>query len=135
MDRVTGDALRLRAAVIDGDLATAEEVLLSHPGLVDAADEPDPAGRPSDARGVRPLHLAVANDEPEMVRLLLACGADPYLRNADGRTPLRNRAGVDPREAARAQVGQDVETYFPRRALGRKQLERTIELLGTAADT
>ena len=38
-------------------------------------------------------------------------------------------------DAARAQVGQDVETYFPRRALGRKQLGRTIELLGTGADT
>ena len=35
-----------------------------------------------------PLHVAVANDKPVMVKLLLAFNADPTILNADGKTPL-----------------------------------------------
>ena len=95
VDGITSDAERLRAAVIGGDVATAKDVLRRHPRLVDAADEPDTGNRPSDARGMRPLHLAVANDQPEMVGLLLAHGADADLRNADGRLPLHDCFELD----------------------------------------
>jgi hypothetical protein len=37
-------------------------------------------------------------------------------------------------EAALAEVGRDAETYYPRRSVGPKQLDRTIELLRNASE-
>lgn len=37
---------------------------------------------------VRPLHDAVENDHLEVVRFLLACGADPTLTTYSGRRPI-----------------------------------------------
>lgn len=45
-------------------------------------DEPDPVW------GRHPLRLAAAEGRPDAVRHLLALGADPRRRDADGRTPL-----------------------------------------------
>jgi hypothetical protein len=90
VDGVTADFARLRSAIVEGDLAAADEVLRRRPALVDAADDPDGPVRPSDSRGMRPLHHAIAHDRPEMVRLLLAHGADAGLRNANGRLPLHD---------------------------------------------
>jgi uncharacterized protein len=45
-------------------------------------DEPDPVW------GRHPLRLAAADGRPDAVRHLLALGADPRRRDADGRTPL-----------------------------------------------
>lgn len=36
----------------------------------------------------RPLHDAVENDHVEVVRFLLACGADPTLTSYSGRGPI-----------------------------------------------
>lgn len=36
----------------------------------------------------RPLHDAVENDHVEVVRFLLACGADPTLTSYSGRGPM-----------------------------------------------
>jgi ankyrin repeat protein len=90
VDAVNSDARRLWAAVANGELAVADEILRRRPALVDAADEPDDRARPSDSKGMRPLHVAVAHDKPGMVRLLLSHGADPNLRNTDGRLALHD---------------------------------------------
>jgi len=90
VDAVESDAIQLAAAVMNGDLDVAEQVLRRRPQLVDAPDEPDDLTRPSDSRGMRPIHFAVANDKPAMVRLLLAHGADPHARNAHGRLALHD---------------------------------------------
>lgn len=37
---------------------------------------------------LRPLHDAVENDHVEVVRFLLACGADPTLTSYSGRAPI-----------------------------------------------
>lgn len=37
---------------------------------------------------IRPLHDAVENDHVEVVRFLLACGADPTLTSYSGRAPI-----------------------------------------------
>lgn len=37
---------------------------------------------------LRPLHDAVENDHLEVVRFLLACGADPTLTSYSGRAPI-----------------------------------------------
>ena len=90
VDAVNSDAVQLAVAVTRGDLAAAEDVLRRRPQLVDAADDPDHPTRPSDSNGMRPIHLAVANDRPDMVQLLLAHGADANMRNANGRTALHD---------------------------------------------
>jgi len=87
VDAVNSDAVRLADAITRGDLAAAEDVLRRRPELVDAPDDPM---RPSDSNGMRPIHVAVANDRPDVVRLLLAHGADANLRNANGRLALHD---------------------------------------------
>ena len=90
VDAINTDAVRLTAAVTSGDLSVADDILRRWPRLIDAADEGDDPLRPSDERGMRPLHLAVANDRPDMVRLLVAHGADLNPRNAGGRLPVHD---------------------------------------------
>lgn len=82
---------RLRALIMAAD----------HQRL-DVIDALIAAGTPVDAEDAlfhrHPLRLAAANGRPDSVRALLAHGADPALRDADGLTPLdhsrQGRAGA-----------------------------------------
>lgn len=80
LDEAPADA-RLHALVMAAD----------HQRL-DVIDELIAAGTPDDATdpafGGQPLRTAASNGRPERVRRLLAHGADPELRDDDGRTPL-----------------------------------------------
>jgi hypothetical protein len=71
------------------------------------------------------LRSRLVGDPLAFVALLLEHGADPTCTTA---------AGVNPVEAALAEVGRDAETYYPRRSVGPKQLDRTIELLRNASE-
>jgi len=82
----------------------------------------------TDEAGDTPLHRVLGSrlvgDPSEFVALLLDHGADPTQANL---------AGLDALTAARTYTGRAVETYFPRRSLGTKQLDRALELLEAAA--
>jgi ankyrin repeat protein len=45
--------------------------------------------------GATPFLLAAKNVDTELMKVLLAAGADPFMANADGTTPLMVAAGVD----------------------------------------
>jgi len=74
--------------------------------------------------GDTPIHAAIKSrlvrDPAPLVELLLTSGADPAIRNDEGRTAL---------DEALLQVGKVSETYFPARPVGEKKMDRTIELL------
>ncbi|MEM1446858.1 MAG: ankyrin repeat domain-containing protein [Planctomycetota bacterium] len=74
-----------------GNLATVRRLLQQQPALANAAIE-DRQTRvlPTDTRAMRLLHFAVAENQPRLAEALLEHGADPDLRNADGRTPLHD---------------------------------------------
>jgi len=78
-------------AVQNGDAEKVSALLATHPGLVNAPVDLDPhVLRPSDARAMRLLHLAVAADQREILKLLIERGANMNARNADGRKPLHD---------------------------------------------
>jgi ankyrin repeat protein len=82
---------RLLTAVRTGDLDTVRAVLDRDPELVNAAtDLAEHRLRPSDTGAMRLIHLAVAENQPEAVRFLLERGADPNVRNQDGRLPMHD---------------------------------------------
>jgi ankyrin repeat protein len=82
---------QLRQAVRDGDLDAAAAILDDHPDLAHAAtDITSRHRRPSDTVAMSLLHVAIAENQTEMARLLLRRGADPNRRNADGRLPLHD---------------------------------------------
>lgn len=64
------------AAVAQGDMTRVIECLKAKPELANARD----------AQGRTPLHLAVERDMGETTLLLLNLGADPALKNAEGKT-------------------------------------------------
>ncbi len=78
-------------AVQNGDLDTLNRLIDDDPTLVNAAvEDREVRAIPTDTRAMRLLHVAVAENQSEAARLLLQRGADPDLRNADGRTPLHD---------------------------------------------
>jgi len=92
---------QLIIAVRTGDLKTISKILDRHPDLVQANTEIDQralmpvdyTGAPSKPRGLLDLpllHLAIVENQVEVLRLLIARGADVNARNADGRLPLHD---------------------------------------------
>ncbi len=92
VESMPGAVHELVQAVRVGDVATMRRILGRMPELANACA--DRTGElkvlPMDTKAMRLLHLAVREDQVEAARVLLAHGADPDLRNADGRTPLHD---------------------------------------------
>ena len=83
---------RLAAAIREGDLAAVRAMLAARPELVqlDQAENDEH----------KPLHIAVFAHQPEIVRLLMQYGADPYCgiwphRDATGALTLADERGDD----------------------------------------
>jgi ankyrin repeat protein len=95
------DALRdfgapLVSAVRSGDLAAMRAILDRHPELANAAaDLQEQRIRPSDAPAMRLVHLAIAENRMEALRLLIERGASVNIRNASGRLPLHDCFELD----------------------------------------
>lgn len=75
-------------AVRGGDAAVVEALLADRPGLARAVLPA--AAAPHGAAGITALHLAVAAGQAEIVRLLVAAGAELDARNGEGRTALHD---------------------------------------------
>lgn len=79
-----------------------------------------------DEAGNTPMHRVITSrlvvDPAKFVQLLLDCGANPGLKNHEGRTAL-DEAEILHR------AGKDAETYFHARPRGPKKLEPTITIL------
>lgn len=129
-----------------GRQAEAARILIEHGAIVDRAPYDAKAWGPAamvaskevarvllehgadvnwrDSEGNSAIHCAIRSrivgDPAEFVGVLIGAGADLRLRNSQGRTAL---------EEALLQMGKKVETYFPRRPIAPKKLERTVELL------
>ena len=72
----------LLAVLWNGDWAAAL-------ALIATGADPNAADtQPVIGHGVTPLHLAVDADDPELVRALIAAGADVNARSLAGHTPL-----------------------------------------------
>ncbi len=89
------DALQSRGrqlidAVRTGQTENIRKILDVHPELVDATTDLDQLLRPSDTLAMRLIHVAVAENQPEVLRLLIDHGADLNVRNSDGRLPLHD---------------------------------------------
>lgn len=81
---------RLIDAVRDGRPETMREILAAHPELVNATTDLDRLLRPSDTFAMRLIHVAIAENQADVLRLLIERGADLNVRNADGRLPLHD---------------------------------------------
>lgn len=46
------------------------------------------------ANNVTPLHEAVTNNHPSIVKLLVAHGADIYARSSEGKTPMYAHSSI-----------------------------------------
>lgn len=75
-------AQRLGRLIAAGDADAVRAAVTDNPGLVTRTVERDGQS------GWTPLHLAVAEDRPEIVQALVAAGADLSARTEDFRTPL-----------------------------------------------
>jgi ankyrin repeat protein len=73
-------------AILAGDASRLEALLEAHPDLVNARG----------TNGNRLLHLATSTRQVELVKRLLARGADPNARNNKGWTPLHDAAYGNP---------------------------------------
>ena len=68
----------IHKASMEGDLAKVQALIAENPGLTDAKDE----------MGRTPLHLACYGGHTELVKLLLAKGADMEAKFPNGSTAL-----------------------------------------------
>ena len=95
VDALNDSGQQLINAVHDGDLATIRRILDRHPELVNASADVHPQVRPSDTLSMRLIHLAIAEGKADVLRLLIARGADLNVRNANGRLPLHDCFELD----------------------------------------
>jgi ankyrin repeat protein len=75
-------AQRLGRLIAAGDVAAAKAAIADQPNLLGRTVERDGQG------GWTPLHVAVAENQPEIVELLVEAGAELTARTDHGRTPL-----------------------------------------------
>jgi ankyrin repeat protein len=73
---------RLGKLIAAGDVEAVRNAVEASPGLLTRSVERDGQG------GWTPLHIAVIEEQVEIVRLLVAAGADVAARTEHGRTPL-----------------------------------------------
>jgi hypothetical protein len=91
VDAVTNSHKALIEAVRVGDQAIIRTILHVHPQLVNAStDLAEHLIRPSDARTMRLVHLAIAENQKAVLELLIQYGADLNVRNEDNRLPLHD---------------------------------------------
>src|SRR5207248_713890 len=69
--------------------------------------------RRASVKGLSPLHLAAALDDPGMVRFLVMNNADQGARDSDGRTPLQYATHLGYQRAADALAGGRVPARRP----------------------
>jgi ankyrin repeat protein len=101
VDALDNFARQLIEAVGSGDLKTISAILDRHPELVNANTDLDQralmpvdyTGAPSKPRDMLTLpllHLSIVGNQSDVLRLLIARGADVNARNQDGRLPLHD---------------------------------------------
>jgi Ankyrin repeats (3 copies) len=90
VDALQSFGIKLVNAVRTCDLQTIRGILEDHPDLVNAGTDLNQPVRPSDARAMRLVHLAVSENQPEILRLLVDRGANLNVRNAGGRLALHD---------------------------------------------
>jgi uncharacterized protein len=72
----------LLAALWEGDRSAALAMIAG------GADPNAPDTRPTLGHGVTPLHIAALREDPELIRALIAAGADVNVQSLAGQTPL-----------------------------------------------
>jgi ankyrin repeat protein len=90
VDALGNRGRELLDAVREGRVEIIREVLNAHPELVNTTTDLDEPLRPSDTLAMRLIHVAIAENQVEVLRLLIERGADLNVRNADGRLPLHD---------------------------------------------
>ncbi len=90
VDAQRNAAERLVNAVRAGDLDTMRAILDRSPELVNATTDPEGRLRPSEGLAMRLVHLAVAENHPQVARFLIERGVNLNFRNADGRLALHD---------------------------------------------
>ncbi|HUN32623.1 MAG TPA: ankyrin repeat domain-containing protein [Trebonia sp.] len=112
-------AVELLTAIRGGDIAEVERLLARHPGLERA--------RVTGRRGRwrNPLHMVTDwpgffQNGPEIVRVLIAAGADPDDRGAEPRseTPLHSAASSDDVEVAEVLIDGGANIHGPEGSIG-----------------
>jgi ankyrin repeat protein len=95
VDALTGIGQRLINGVRAGNVETIQEILDSHPDLVNTCTDLHERVRPSDAPAMRLIHLAIAEGKVGVLQLLVERGADLNVRNHHGRLPLHDCFELD----------------------------------------
>lgn len=90
VDAVRDSGPRLINAVRDGDSETIRAILDQRPEFVNASTDVAELFRPTGALTMRLIHLAIAANHADVLRLLVERGADLNVRNASGRLPLHD---------------------------------------------